>query len=289
MLASVISLIDGSGPSESALDAAARLAVRASLSLHGLFIEDERQFTYFPPVTAMGVGLGTAPTVAVPLPADEYARVEREVRGLRERAEESFQRRCAAHDIHGRFQSTRGDVIDEMIVAARRNGLVVMGCRRRGAPEGATNPGSKIEPLLRATPRPLLLTPEGTWMDEAGGTVMLAYDGSTAALRALPLAGWMAQLFGSSVEVVVVEDDKERLQLLHEEAFAYLEPYGMEITQTSQSGRAWKRLVHLAEQRQTRCMVMGAFGHYRISEWIFGSTTTNVLEHLPCPVLLTRP
>jgi len=35
-------------------------------------------------------------------------------------------------------------------------------------------------------------------------------------------------------------------------------------------------------------MVMGAYGHNRLREWLLGSTTSTIIQKSPVPVLLIR-
>ena len=47
-----------------------------------------------------------------------------------------------------------------------------------------------------------------------------------------------------------------------------------------------KTLVRLARERDAQAMVVGARGHSRLEKLFMGSTSRQVLEHAPCPVLV---
>jgi nucleotide-binding universal stress UspA family protein len=47
-------------------------------------------------------------------------------------------------------------------------------------------------------------------------------------------------------------------------------------------------LVRLARDRDARAVVLGAHGHSRVSELVFGTTSESVLRHAPCPVIVVR-
>lgn len=47
-------------------------------------------------------------------------------------------------------------------------------------------------------------------------------------------------------------------------------------------------LVRLARERDARAVVVGAHGHSRVSELVFGTTSQDVLRHATCPVIVVR-
>lgn len=50
-----------------------------------------------------------------------------------------------------------------------------------------------------------------------------------------------------------------------------------------------KTLVRLAAERGASALVVGARGHSRLEKFLLGSTSRQVLEHAPCPVVVVGP
>ena len=50
-----------------------------------------------------------------------------------------------------------------------------------------------------------------------------------------------------------------------------------------------KTLVRLAGERDAAALVVGARGHSRLEKLLLGSTSRQVLEHAPCPVVVVGP
>ena len=50
-----------------------------------------------------------------------------------------------------------------------------------------------------------------------------------------------------------------------------------------------KTLDRLARERDVQTIVVGAHGHSRLEKLFLGSTSRQVLEHAPCPVLVVPP
>jgi nucleotide-binding universal stress UspA family protein len=48
-------------------------------------------------------------------------------------------------------------------------------------------------------------------------------------------------------------------------------------------------LVQLAAERDAAAVVVGARGHSRLEKFLLGSTSRQVLEHAPCPVVMVGP
>lgn len=286
MFASVLIFLDGSPASQAALTTGVAVGKAASARIKAVFIEDERRFMHFPPMTTMSAAIGAAPALPVPLPAEEMAAMESQIADEREATEKLFSDECERAGMKGVFLAVRGDILEEMQRHAHIADLVVVGVRG-SADDGHTDPGEKIEPLLRHTPRPVLVVPQGKW---ANSPVLLAYDGSMASMRMLTAGARFAKLFGSTVEVMVSTTDNDHADLLLGEAREYLSPYGLAVNyHHANTSHAADSILERARAYDAQLIAMGAFGSNRLKEWIFGSTTRKILEHLPCPILLSRP
>lgn len=113
----------------------------------------------------------------------------------------------------------------------------------------------------------------------------IAWDGSAEAATAL--RGSVPLLSGcSEVTVVTVEDAPKDWPAL--DAVEYLSRHGIraEMQAIPRTGSVEQSLAHELQLRQSQLLVMGAFGHSRVREFIFGGVTKSFLEYAAAPALL---
>lgn len=133
-------------------------------------------------------------------------------------------------------------------------------------------------------------------------TVLVAYDGSDSARRALEQA---AQLAHDGVALTVVsvaeplpqvgrapamrlpEEDAKRKRNLAE-ATALLKERGVEATAVERHGDAATMILDEAEAENADLIVMGTRGLGAGKRWLLGSVSTKVLHHAGCNVLVVR-
>ena len=130
---------------------------------------------------------------------------------------------------------------------------------------------------------PVLALPAGV-SGEVGRTVMVAWNGSCEATRAAPEA---LPLLRASRRVV--------LCCVGGEAAASLEPAAARLTRhgvavephrvDESDGDAGAVLLTQAGSQAADLLVMGAYGHTRLREMVFGGATRHVLREATLPVL----
>jgi len=54
------------------------------------------------------------------------------------------------------------------------------------------------------------------------------------------------------------------------------------------AGRESDEILKFIREGSVELMVMGAYGHNRLREWLLGSTTSHIIQNSPIPVLLIR-
>jgi nucleotide-binding universal stress UspA family protein len=130
-------------------------------------------------------------------------------------------------------------------------------------------------------------------------TVLVAYDGSEGARRALDAAAKLAR-DGVCLRVVTVAEpvqagrdgapvtpdgDAER-ELA--EATAMLAERGVEAAAVGRRGEAATIILEEAEAEGADLIVLGTRGLGAGKRWLLGSVSTKVLHHAPCNVLVVR-
>lgn len=130
--------------------------------------------------------------------------------------------------------------------------------------------------------------------------VLLAYDGSDAARRALARACEVAGggdivvisvaglLYGPSVPNLAdpaAEDERDRLLA---EAKSLLAEREIDAETIAAAGDVATRVVEAAEQVDADLVVLGTRGQNLVKRAILGSVSTAVLHRAPCDVLVVR-
>jgi nucleotide-binding universal stress UspA family protein len=146
-----------------------------------------------------------------------------------------------------------------------------------------------IEAVLTDSGRPLIVVPEG--QDAfAGGRILVAWDGSAKAARALNDA--LPLLRGAShVELVSVTGEKDLgFAVSGADLAPHLTRHGIkvgELTLPAQDGDVAQTLRNHAKLIRADMIVMGAYVHSRLRQMMLGGTTRSLLKNCPVPLFLS--
>jgi nucleotide-binding universal stress UspA family protein len=150
-----------------------------------------------------------------------------------------------------------------------------------------------VEGALFSSGRPLLVVPEGSRPTLAPRRVMVAWDhrveAARAAREALPLLAG-----AEAVHIVLVDpvqDDTAHGEEPGADAATWLARHGAKVSLDripSENRGVAATLARHATDCGAELIVMGAYGHSRLRERIFGGVTRTMLEAPPMPVLLAR-
>ena len=145
----------------------------------------------------------------------------------------------------------------------------------------------QLEKVLRSTPRPIIAVPEK--LSQRGDGVLIAYDGSLQAARAVHALVASGLCNAGRTTVVSVDADSEAAARgLADRARDYLELHGIETTvKPVKSDRPVGEVI-LEEivSQQPEILVAGAHGQSRLKEFFLGSVTAEFLRQSPVPVFL---
>jgi nucleotide-binding universal stress UspA family protein len=225
---------------------------------------------------------------------------------LREQAETGlarFQRQCDA----AALASFDSKIIDDeagagLCLHARVADLVVVS---QADPDDTTLLGELAAADLAAyavmhAGRPVLLVPRTGWTGKVGSRVLVSWDASREAARAMQLALPFLQA-AEQVEIAVFDtrgNDHAALDARSADPLPYLARHGVRATLTVQAvdGRRMLQrrhdigdaLLSLAADRGADLLVMGAYGHSRVRETILGGVTRTVFDAMTLPVLMVH-
>lgn len=178
-----------------------------------------------------------------------------------------------------------GSPVDIICEQAHLADLVVMGQRGEFARWESKLVGATLEAVVRQCSKPVFITPQAF---NSVKRLLVAYDGSDKANKALPLAGYFAVNLGGSLAVLTVHDNEQLRNKYLTEAQTYLEPYDISVELIGEPGNPEKAIIERANAGAYNLIVMGAFGHSRIREAILGSTTEHVMRASTVPLLLVK-
>ncbi|MBX6749235.1 MAG: universal stress protein [Micromonosporaceae bacterium] len=164
--------------------------------------------------------------------------------------------------------------------------LVLVGARGLSGTSAAL--GSVSDPVVRHTPRPVLVVPRPLLTDEYAalrtGPVLVGFDASTGAQTAVATAN---RLFPTRPVVLVAVDGDEAT--LPPEA----EPAGAEVATIPAARRFGSHaravadaLAAYARQRQAAVLVVGSQGRSAAREILLGSVARATLHHAHRPVIV---
>jgi nucleotide-binding universal stress UspA family protein len=243
-------------------------------------------------------GLYTVPPPNVPYYMGEYIPTELIQKQMDEAqkasvgAKETFLATCADANVEHRWLASDMAPVEALRLAARASDLVIVGQPDPNPSDPAAIPyGTDVLPheLALQAGRPVLAVPHQGTFTEIGRNVLIGWNGKREAARAVHDA--MPLLRGAeAVHIVVVAPEKKGRSPLSE-ITEHLQRHGLRIQSTVIDGGGQKVgqvLMAEAQARGADLVVMGAFGHSRLREMVFGGVTETVLSNMTLPVLLSN-
>jgi nucleotide-binding universal stress UspA family protein len=159
-------------------------------------------------------------------------------------------------------------------------------------PNGSMDPDRLLESVLFGSGRHLYLFPETERPNVAFNRIMVAWNGSREAARAVAEA--MPYLHkAKEVAVLVVTHDRpvEGEAILGSDILEYLKHHGIDaVLVRAKSGNSGvgAKLIAEAQRRKADLIVMGGYGHSRLREWLLGGVTYDLMHESPVPILVAN-
>jgi nucleotide-binding universal stress UspA family protein len=202
----------------------------------------------------------------------------------------SFEAISAKRDVSAEFRVIRrGGPDEELILSSLHSDLVVIGQHELHELAGYLSP----ERLLLASGAPILLVPSGWKSKPIGNNILVGWNGSREARRAV--ADALPFLIAAASVTLLVVDSNKRVDRHGEEPGAdialYLARHGarVEVEQVSSHGTPVADIIlSYAADRGVDLIVIGAYSHARTVEVVFGGVTRRLLKHASIPVLMSR-
>jgi nucleotide-binding universal stress UspA family protein len=180
------------------------------------------------------------------------------------------------------------DTIGETAASEARSVDAFVGLRPNRSPD---EPENMVEGVLFGSGRHLVLIPEQKPMPLAFDHILIAWNESREAARAVAEA--MPYLRkAETVNVIVVDDGApvEKQATIGENLIAHLlhHDVGAALHHVKKEGKIGTTLIMEAHERKADLVVMGGYGHSRLREWLLGGTTYDMMHHSPAPLLVAH-
>ena len=209
-------------------------------------------------------------------------------------AQEAFREASARHPaVKCEWRASNGDAVAAACLSARYADLFIAGQPQfRDADAGVIAPVFAADVLLTSG-RPVLFVPYAGTFPKVGHRVLIAWNASPEAARAVSDA--LPILKGAS-RVEVTAFDPDSLNSHHGDVPGadiglFLARHGIKVSVTQQTGSGLDvglQLLSRAADQSADLIVMGAYGHSRLREWILGGATQTLLESMTVPVLMSH-
>jgi len=178
-----------------------------------------------------------------------------------------------------------GDLTESLLALENQTRLLVMGLHGESSSDRDIHVGSQLETVIRSVHRPILLVPDEY---EQPKSAMLAFDGSATAFKGVELLAGSPVLKGMPIHLVMIgADTNDRWEQL-KKAEKMLGDLGSDITLAIRAGDVEPTLHAYQEEHDIDILVMGAYGHSRIRQFLVGSTTTTMLKTAKKPLVILR-
>jgi nucleotide-binding universal stress UspA family protein len=211
-----------------------------------------------------------------------------------QQAQKEFDEQAAKHGaVRAEWRVPVGDPVAAARLNSRYADLMILG-QPDPSGEGIDGmaPGFANEVLLSCG-RPVLFVPYAGWFAQVGKRVLIAWNGSREAARAVSDA---LPLLARADAVDVVAFDPDRSGSDHGEVPGadiglFLARHGVKVIAARQSGTGidvGAQILSRAADNGSDLIVMGGYGHARIRELVLGGATRTLLEAMTVPVLMSH-
>jgi nucleotide-binding universal stress UspA family protein len=221
--------------------------------------------------------------------AQAIQELQRRRREDAERAEALFLDHARRAGIRFEWRAVEGRVRETAILHARYSDLTILG---QGLDLGAEpeEVASLPEALALGVGRPILVVPRYGNFATVGDRVLVAWNGSREATRAvndaLPLLARARK-----VTVLSIDPDGEPARVPGADIALHLARHGITVEAartTAGDISVGDALLSSAFDQGADLIVMGAYGHSRLRELVLGGATRHLLQHMTVPVLLAH-
>lgn len=280
----ILAAIDASDHAPGVCQYSAWAAKRLSLPIELLHVVQRQDAVAARRDLSGSIGLGVKSDLMEELVrlSEESSRAEIEKGRVLLAAGEQIVREAGVTDVTTLHR--HGGVVETILEREENARIVVLGRRGTDHEFAPDHIGSMIERVVRASIKPVMIVSRAYSQPEH---VVFAYDASPAAKRALERLANSPLFDGLPVTIVMAEASGSSKQAALAEAEAMFAP-GHSVNSMMDPGKAEKVIPQVVSSVENPLLLMGAYGHSPIRNFIVGSTTTEMIRTIHVPVLLVR-
>jgi len=228
--------------------------------------------------------------VEAELPPDFLEEQRRHLEGLARQAEKRFHDRARRRGIRGEWRVDTGDIVGTTKLHARYADLIVVG-QGRDLVNAPYDLAFLPEELALGVGRPVLVVPRYGTFETVGERILIAWNGSREATRAVHDALPLLKL-ATRVTVLSIDPDADTGPRVPSADIAlHLARHSVAAEAASDVGAdigVGDLLLSRAADLSADLVVMGAYGHSRMREMVLGGVTRQMLQHMTVPVLMSH-
>lgn len=272
-LRDVLVVVDASDTGTGAMQSAANLAADNEAHLTGLYLGHD---------PLLGFAQTQLPPDLLQLHQENLARAERGAR-------EEFDRACRAQGLGGEWRAVAEAQVSALILNSRYADLVAMSAR---APRPSDIFAHRYaDSVVIAAGRPVLMLPESWTWGRGCERIMVAWESSREATRAVHDAMPLLEKAGEVVVVEVTGRDDAGARDPAADIGRHLARHGVAVEAAhAVKGNAdiGEQLLRASVDHGAHLLVAGAYGHSRVREYALGGVTRYLMTHSTIPLLLSH-
>ena len=212
---------------------------------------------------------------------------------LKESIRKQFLERAQAQGVNAEWRAPQGEADDALALHARYCDLLVMSKAERVDSVTSIIPDLP-ESVVMAAGRPVLMIPTAGPVPTIGRRVLYCWDQRREAARAFSDA---AVFLKHCKELVVLEVDRDerlfRERDIREDDFSKFcvsqgYPAPKHLVKKSDGIGVGNVILNTASDSGSDLIVMGAYGHSRMRQWVMGGASRTLLSSMTVPVLLAH-
>jgi nucleotide-binding universal stress UspA family protein len=280
----VLSCIDGSKFSTAVCDYSAWIAKNAQVPLK-LLHTIEHVNTALVADYSGAIGLGSSEELLHQLTEVEKSRsrllIEQGTQMLATAKERAI--KIGATDVITRQR--HGSLAETLVELEQQIYVLVLGLRGESHQTDSASVGEQLESTIRSLHKPVLVVNGEFKQPEK---IMLAYDDSEAAQKALSMVIEGPLFHNMPCDVVYVGDKSEQKQAMLDKVAQQLTFVGINVQTKILNGKTEQALADYQNQQNIDLMVMGAYSHNIVRDFLLGSFTAKMLQQTNTPLLLLR-
>jgi nucleotide-binding universal stress UspA family protein len=187
------------------------------------------------------------------------------------------------------WRTAVADVVDAMTLHARYADLAVIG--QTDLSDGSNTPTNFPERLVLAAGRPVLILPSVGRFDTIGKRILVAWSLSSEASRAVTDAIPLLRLADQVHVMTVNPRPDEHGEVPGADIGLYLARHGVQVHVKADQGAeidVGNELLSRAADLDVDLIVMGGYGHSRLTEWVLGGATRTILTSMTVPVFMSH-